>query len=86
MTGNSEDPTATRNRLPKFNSKEDDWESYRMLVELILEEKGVKEDRKKKLEIIEACGSETFRLLNTLLQPKTAKDATFDEIMDALAK
>lgn len=41
-----------KNRLPKFNAKEDDWESYRMLVEPILEEKNVTEDRKKTLEFV----------------------------------
>ena len=45
-----------------------------------------KEEKRKKLELIEACGSETFRLLNMLLQPKTAKEATFDEILDVLDK
>ena len=36
-----------KRKLPKFNVKEDDWESYRRLVELMLEEKEITEDRKK---------------------------------------
>ena len=75
-----------KHKLPKFDVKEDDWESYRMLVELILEEKEITEDRKKKLEFVQACGSETFKLINTLLQPKTAKSASFEEILSVLDK
>lgn len=72
-------------KVTEFDPTTDDWTSYTERVKHYLIANNIREGRQKST-FLAICGSTTFELAKTLLQPTTLDEATYAAILEKLTK
>ena len=71
---------ASHGHLPQFDGTADDWEVFTEQLTHYFTANGITEEAKKRSILLSACGTQTFRLIKTLLAPTLVTAKTFAEI------
>ena len=77
---------ATYGTVGQFNPKAEKWDFYVERLQEFYVANGIDDAARKRAILNSTVGADTFKLIRDLLSPTEPKDATFDNIVDKLAK
>ena len=75
----------THSRLPEFSANATDWEVLAKQLSFYFSANGITDADKQEVILLSACGTSTYKLLNTLIAPAELTSKLFAELV-ALAK
>ena len=72
--------------FPEYDGNADDWEVYTYRLKQYFTANDIREDKKQRAILLSACGSETLKLIQSLISMDELETKKFDEIADAVQK
>ena len=75
---------AVYGHVGEFNRDTDDWKSYIEQMNCFFDANGIDKDDRKRAILLSSCGSQTYRLLRSLVSPVKPDTKPYKEIVKIL--
>ena len=75
---------AVYGHVGEFNRDTDDWKSYIEQMDCFFDANGIDKDDRKRAILLSSCGSQTYRLLRSLVSPVKPDTKPYKEIVKIL--
>ena len=77
---------ATYGSLSEFNSSTTIWQSYVDQLKYYFVANDITTDKKKVAILLSACGSATFKIIESVIDAETIKDCTYADLVKRLSE
>ena len=71
-------------RMSEFDKTKESWDSYTERLEFYFQANDIAEQAKKKAILLTMCGAETYKLISNLIMPKSPREESYENIVEAV--